>query len=201
MAQAGTPSSKPEAANRTIAPEVSLEPTGTPTSNTAEAKTRFNAALDEAKAGAAALKAEATTRATAYKAQAKGKSHDLMGDAKAYGADAKIKAADLAGEAKVKAGDLAVEGKAKASDAISGLGKMVADNAGLIDDKLGAKYGDYARSASRSLQDTAAKLDAKTVDELSEDARAMVRKSPAAAVGIAAVIGFMFARLFSGSKD
>lgn len=204
MAQASTPNkstTKSKPAKQTIAPEVSLEPTGKPTSNTKEAKTRFNAALDEAKAGAAALKAEAATRASAYTAQAKGKSHDLVGEAKAYGADAKVKAADLAGEAKAKAADLAVEGKSKASDAISGLGKIVSDNAGMIDDKLGAKYGDYARSASRSLQETAAKLDAKSVDELSEDAREMVRKSPAAAVGIAAVVGFLFARLFRGSRD
>lgn len=167
---------------------------------TKEAKTRFNAALDEAKAGAAALKAEATTRATAYRAQAKGKSSDLMGEAKDYGADAKVKATEFAADAKVKAADLAYDGKTKASEAMSSLGKIVSDNAATIDDKLGAKYGDYARTASRSLQTTAEKLDAKSVDELGEDARDAVRKSPAAAVGIAAVVGFMVARLFRGKR-
>ena len=72
----------------------------------------------------------------------------------------------------------------------------MADNAGTLDEKLGPKYGDYARSASRSLQETAAKLESKSVDELTEDAREMVRKNPGAAVGIAAVAGFFLARLF-----
>lgn len=146
--------------------------------NTAEAKTRFNAALDEAKAGASALKAEAKERAAAYGEQAKSKGESWTTEAQA------------------KAGELAAEGKAKASTALSGLSKVVDDNAGLIDEKLGAKYGDYARSASKSLQETAAKLDAKSVDELAEDARQTVRKNPATAVGLAALAGFMFARLF-----
>ncbi|MBD3729788.1 MAG: hypothetical protein IE933_08800 [Sphingomonadales bacterium] len=160
-----------------------------PASGSAEAKDRFNAAIEEAKAGAAALKAEATEKAGAYRAQAKDRSGELIDEAKAYGE-----------QAKVKAGELATEGKAKASEAIGSLGKMVADNAGTIDEKFGAKYGDYARSASKGLNDAAAKLDAKTVDELGEDAREMVRKSPGLAVGIAAVAGFMLARLFGGRR-
>ena len=151
-----------------------------------EAKSRFSAAVQEAKAGAAALRAEAGERASAYKAQADGKRSDLKSDAKAYGE-----------EAKVKGHELATQGKAKLSEGIATLGQMVNDNAHYVDEKVGAKYGDYARSASRSLSDTAAKLDAKTVDELADDGRAMVRRSPATAVGIAAVAGFMLSRLFS----
>ncbi|MEP6394367.1 MAG: hypothetical protein ABJ045_12830, partial [Alteripontixanthobacter sp.] len=93
------------------------------------------------------------------------------------------------------ASELAVEGKGKASDALASLGKMVADNAEMLDEKFGAQYGDYARSASRSLHENAAKLDNKSVDELGEDAREFVRKSPGLAVGIAAVGGYMIARL------
>lgn len=51
-------------------------------------------------------------------------------------------------------------------------------------------------------QDAAAKLDAKELGELGEDAREFVRKSPGLAVGMAAVAGFMLARMFGGgSKD
>lgn len=145
---------------------------------TAEAKSRFNAALEEAKAGVAALSAEAKDKAAGYTGQAKSKS------------------ADLTAEAKTKATELAYEGKAKASEAISGLSRIVADNAGTIDEKLGAKYGDYARTASASLDDLSSKLEAKSVEELGEDAREMVRKSPAAAVGLAALAGFLIARIF-----
>lgn len=143
-----------------------------------EAKSRFNAALEEARAGATLLGEDARERAQVYRTQAKSK-----GD-------------DWASEAKTKAGELAVEGKARASDALNSLGRVVDENAGVIDEKLGPKYGDYARSASKSLQNTAAKLDQKSVEELGEDARELVRKSPAAAVGLAALAGFLLARLF-----
>lgn len=143
-----------------------------------EAKSRFNAALDEARAGAALLGAEARERANAYGVEARSRSDD-------WGAEAKSKATELA-----------YEGKAKASEALSSLGRIVGDNAATIDERLGAQYGDYARNASRSLQSTAEKLDQKSVGELGDDAREMVRKSPAAAVGLAALAGFLLARLF-----
>lgn len=158
--------------------------------NKAEAKSRFNAALDEAKAGAAALRAEAGERAGAYREQAKSRSTDLVSDAKTYSADAKV-----------KAGELATEGKARVSDGLSSLGKVVADTATDLDDRFGEQYGDYARKASRGLQEASAKLDNKSVEEIGEDAREFVRKSPGVAVGIAAVAGFLLARLFRGSRD
>jgi len=103
-------------------------------------------------------------------------------------------------EAKAKASDLAVEGKTRASDALSSFGKIVADAAPQIDEKVGEQYGDYARKASRSLQEASAKLEAKSVDEIGEDAREFVRKSPGTALGIAAIAGFIIARLFRRSK-
>jgi len=163
--------------------------TGPATGHRAEAKSRFNAAVNEAKAGAAALKAEATERAGVYREQAGRKSKDWATEAKAYGE-----------EARVKGKDLATQGKGKVSEGLTAIGQAVADNAHVVDEKLGAKYGDYARSASRSIQDAATRLDQKSVDELGEDARAFVRKSPGAAVGIAAVFGFLLSRLFSGPR-
>lgn len=159
-------------------------------SPTAEAKGRFNAALQEAKAGAAALRDEAANRAAAYRNQARTQSEGWVAEAKTYGE-----------QAKGRAGELAVDGKDKLTEAIAALGKAVFDTAPTVDDKLGAKYGDYARSASRTLQDASASLDQKSVDELGEDAREFVRKSPGLAIGIAAVGGFLLARLFRGSND
>ena len=147
-------------------------------SKTAEAKSRFNAALEEAKAGAAALGDEARIRAGAYKEQAVGTGEDWVA------------------EAKVTAADLAAQGKVKASEGLTALSRVVEENAPLVDEKLGAKYGDYVRSASRSIQGTADTLDQKSYEELGQDAREAIRKSPAAAVGIAALVGFFIARLF-----
>lgn len=150
-----------------------------------EAKQRFGKALEEAKAGAAALGNEARERAEGYRTQARARSEDWVDEAKAYGR-----------KARVKGKELAVEGKARASDALAQLGKAVSDNAGQIDERFGTQYGDYARTASRSMQETAARIDAKDLDELGEDAREFVRKSPGLAIGLAAVAGYMIARVF-----
>ncbi|MGB3167058.1 MAG: hypothetical protein WBA68_09825 [Alteraurantiacibacter sp.] len=152
--------------------------TDAPNPRTTEAKSRFNSALDEAKAGAAALGDEAKVRAGKYRE------------------DAKVRGDEWSADAKMKASELAVDGKHKASEALSGLSRMIDENTATVDEKLGAKYGDYARSASRTLQENARKLDEKSLDELAEDSREAIRKSPATAVGLAAVVGFFFARLF-----
>ncbi|WP_258319681.1 hypothetical protein [Qipengyuania flava] len=179
---------KSGAAKETV-PVTNTAPTPDTTDNRSEAKSRFNAALEEAKAGAAALKAEGQERAAAYRDQAKGKGDDWVADAKAYGE-----------EAKTKGRELAVEGKVKAGEGLRSLSKLVNENAYQVDERLGAKYGDYARTASQSLDEYAAKLDEKTVDDLVEDGREFVRKSPGKALGIAAVVGFMLSRLFRGSR-
>ena len=113
-----------------------------------------------------------------------------MNEAKAYG-----------DKAKEGAYDVATKGKTAASDAISSLGKVFGDTATQIDDRFGEQYGDYARKASRSLAETSANLDGKSIEEIGEDAREFVRKSPGVAVGIAAVAGFLLARMFRGSRD
>jgi ElaB/YqjD/DUF883 family membrane-anchored ribosome-binding protein len=200
-AGAGTPrkpaatrtSAKAPAMNQTATPDSASRAgmesgTGTATGASAhrsKAKSRFSAAVNEAKAGAAALRAEASERAGLYREQASSRGKDWAAEARAYGEDAKTRGKDLA-----------VQGKGKISEGLTALGQAVGDSAHVVDEKLGAKYGDYARTASRSLQDAATRLDQKSVDELGEDARAFVRKSPGTAVGLAAVFGFLLSRLF-----
>lgn len=163
--------------------------TAAPASNTEEARTKFAQAIDDAKAGAQALGKEAHERADTYREQFRGKADDWQSQAKQYGEQAKTRAAELA-----------VEGKARTSEAISGLSKLVSENAGKIDERIGPKYGDYARKAATSMQGAAEKLEAKDLDELGEDAREFVRKSPGLAVGMAAVAGYMLARMFRGPR-
>ena len=156
---------------------------------TGAAKAKFAKALEEAKAGAQALGKQAQDTAGAYREKITDKSDALIEDAKAMGDQAKEKAASLAHD-----------GKMKVAEGITGLSKIVTDNAGTIDEKLGVKYGDYARSAAKSMEEVAAKIEAKDLGELGDDAREAVRNSPAIAVGIAAAAGFLVARLFKGSK-
>lgn len=179
MADTGNKTAKVSKKKMSVTPVV----TGTKAAaEHSEAKARFSKAIDEAKAGAAALGAEAKTRAADYREQGKAKSGDMRADAK------------------VKATSLAQDGKTAASDALTGLSKMVSENASVVDERLGAKYGDYARSASRTLQDSASRLEQKELDELAEDARQFVRKSPGLAVGLAAFGGYLVSRLFRSGR-
>ncbi len=157
-----------------------------------DAKAKFAKAIDEARAGATALGQEAQAKAGVYRDQFTARSEDWVEEARS-----------MAEQAKGKAGELAQDGKARTSDAIANLGKIVSENAGTIDAKLGTRYGDYARTAARSMQETAAKIESKDLAELGDDAKQFVRKSPGLAVGMAAVAGFFLARMFRGgsSKD
>ena len=75
------------------------------------------------------------------------------------------------------------------------------DAATQVDEKLGAQYGQYARSAATQVQGFADTVRNKDVDELLDDARAFVRASPAVAIGVAAALGFAVARLFQAGVD
>lgn len=160
------------------------------TDNVTAAKSRFASAVEEARAGAEALRDEALQRGSAYKEKLATTTGNLTEDARAY-----------ADQAKEKAAALARDGKTKASDALAAVGRTLADTATTVDDKLGPQYGDYARTAARWTQETAAKLEAKDFNELGEDVKDFVRKSPGVAIGIAAVAGFAIARMLGGSSS
>ena len=141
----------------------------------------------------------ATTTTPATPATSAGTNTSATGGSE-HRAEAKTRFNAAVQEAKTKGRELANEGKAKLSGGIASLSRMVADNAHVVDEKLGAQYGDYARTASRSLDDTANRLDQKSLDELTEDGREFVRKSPGLAIGMAAVAGYMLSRIFGGSR-
>jgi len=93
------------------------------------------------------------------------------------------------------------DGKAKASGALGEVAKLVDDAANTVDEKLGEQYGQYAHSAAKFVDEFATSLNTKNVDELLEDTRQFVRKSPAVAVGIAAALGFVIARVVKAGID
>lgn len=89
----------------------------------------------------------------------------------------------------------AVQGKERATGAIDELLRTIGDAANQIDDKLGGQYGDYVRRATSGLGDFNEAFKGKDVDELFAEARALVARAPAVAVGTAAALGFVVARL------
>ncbi len=107
----------------------------------------------------------------------------------------------LSGQAADKARGLVGQGLERGSEALASVGKMVGDTATGIDERLGAEYGDYARRAAGAIEDAANGLASKDADELIDDARGLVRKSPGIALAGAAVIGFALARLIKAGLD
>lgn len=91
--------------------------------------------------------------------------------------------------------------KDKTGTAMQSLAKLITDTAGTVDAKLGPQYGDYARQAAEAVAGAADTLDSKDIDQLMTEARDFVRKSPAVAIGAAAVAGFVLMRLAKGSDD
>jgi ElaB/YqjD/DUF883 family membrane-anchored ribosome-binding protein len=95
----------------------------------------------------------------------------------------------------------AEDGKARATGALEQLAQLLTDAAGQVDEKLGAQYGGYARTAADSVSGFADQVKAKDMDELVENARELVRKSPGIAIGAAAAVGFVVARLVQSGVD
>ena len=96
---------------------------------------------------------------------------------------------------------LADTGKERAVGGLDQLSQLINDAAQQVDEKLGAQYGDYARTAAGTVSNFAEQLKGKDTEELIEEAREFVRKSPGVAVGVAAALGFAVARLVQSGID
>jgi len=169
------------------------KPTAKSTTKTAAKKP---AAKKAATKKAAPQKDTSETRTT--KAQ---KAAPLKAGATKAAATKKETTVDFKDRALTKAKSAASQGKERTGNAIENLSKMIEDSARTIDDNVGEKYGDYARSAADAVSSFAEKLNAKEIDEMVEDARGFVRKSPAVAIGAAAVVGFLVSRLIKSGMD
>ena len=106
---------------------------------------------------------------------------------------------ELRGQAGDRARELAQTGKDRATTALDSLVQTVEDAASEIDEKLGSQYGDYARRAAEHIGGFTDSFRDKDIDALFNDARDFVKKSPAVAIGAAAALGFVVARLARSS--
>ena len=107
----------------------------------------------------------------------------------------------LAEQAAGKTRGLVGQGLERSSEALASVSKLVGDTAAGLDDRLGAEYGDYARKAATAIDNAANSLAAKSPDELIDDTRDFVKKSPGIALAGAAVVGFVLARLVKTGLD
>lgn len=109
--------------------------------------------------------------------------------------------ASLKSQAGARVRDAAGDGKARATDLLADFGDVIDEAARAVDRKFGEDYGDYAHRAASAVSSLADKVRAKTIDELIDDTREFVRKSPGIAIGIAAVAGFVLVRLIKTGLD
>lgn len=167
-------------------------------------------ATPKAPAKAAATKAAPARKPVAAKAAAKdhpirdqlaATRATIKSEAGKKAASLKEEAATLANQASAKARTAATKGKDRAAEAVGSLAKMLEDSAGTVDSKFGKQYGDYARSAASTVAGLATTLDKKDLDELAASTKDMVKKNPAVAVGAAAVLGFVLARMLKGGSS
>lgn len=105
----------------------------------------------------------------------------------------------LRGQAQAKAREYAEQGKTKATDTLDGISRFINETAQSLDEQLGADLGEYVHRAADAVSEFAENLKQKDVDELLGDAREIVRRNPALAVGAAAAAGFVLVRLLKAA--
>ena len=107
----------------------------------------------------------------------------------------------VSGQAAEKARELVSQGLERSGEALANVSKLIGDTASSLDDRLGEEYGEYARRAASAIEDAANRVASKDPDELIDDTRDFVRKSPGVALAGAAVVGFALVRLVKAGLD
>lgn len=113
----------------------------------------------------------------------------------------KTEASKLRDQATDRARSAAVTGKQRASETIDGLAQTVHETAAKLEQQTSPQVARYAHQAADALDSLSATLRTKDVDELVDDARQLIRRSPAIAIGAAAAIGFALSRFLKASSE
>lgn len=107
----------------------------------------------------------------------------------------------LRGQAGDKLRGFADDGKGRVTGMLENVSEVLNDAARSVDERLGGDYGDYAHRAAGAVADFAGRIRDKSVDDIMDDTRDFVRKSPVVAIGIAAVAGFALIRVLKTGLD
>lgn len=93
------------------------------------------------------------------------------------------------------------QGIERSSAGLTNVSALIGDTATSLDERLGVQYGDYAREAAEAVERAATGLSNKNPEELVDDVRAIVRKSPGIALAGAAILGFALVRVVKSGLD
>jgi ElaB/YqjD/DUF883 family membrane-anchored ribosome-binding protein len=108
---------------------------------------------------------------------------------------------NLRGQAAERARGFADDGKGRVTGLLEDVSEVINDAARSVDERLGADYGDYAHRAADAVAGFAGRIRGKSVDDIIDDTKDFVRKSPVVAIGIAAVAGFALIRVVKAGLD
>ena len=100
-----------------------------------------------------------------------------------------------------RARGFADDGKGRVTGLLDNVSEVITDAAKSVDERLGEDYGEYAHRAATAVADFAGRIRDKSVDDIYDDTRDFVRKSPVIAIGIAAVAGFALIRVIKTGLD
>lgn len=107
----------------------------------------------------------------------------------------------LRDQATEKARTYAEGGKDRTTQLLEDIAEVIHDAARSIDDRLGDQFGEYAHKAGDAIQGLSGNLREKSLEDLIEGTRSIVRKSPAVTVGTAALLGFVLVRLVKSGLE
>ena len=93
------------------------------------------------------------------------------------------------------------DGKGRVTGLLENVSEVISDAAKSVDERLGEDYGEHAHRAASAVADFAGRIRDKSVDDILDDTRDFVRRSPAVAIGIAAVAGFALIRVIRTGLD
>lgn len=104
-------------------------------------------------------------------------------------------------EAATRARGFVGQGLTSGSATLGNIANIIEETVEQIGERLGPQYADYARSASQTINRYASTLENKDPDELVDDARELIRKSPGVALAGAAIVGFGLVRLIKAGIE
>jgi hypothetical protein len=105
----------------------------------------------------------------------------------------------LMGSAQSRLLDLAEDGKTELAKGFDGLIAIANELAARVDSAGVGPLAGYAWQAAGLLKDIQQGLRDRPVEDILDDGRALIRREPALAVGVAVAAGFIAARLFKSS--
>jgi ElaB/YqjD/DUF883 family membrane-anchored ribosome-binding protein len=111
----------------------------------------------------------------------------------------RAKAGEIRAEAGARARTAAEEGKAKAAETLSSVSEAARNAADKLKGTKAEPFSGYVESAADSISGLASKIDSRSVDDLVDDVREMVRRSPVIAIGAAALAGFVISRFLKAT--